>query len=746
MLPEDGKTHLLIQEQEPGFGRTMSMLELNKKDFEDSLINDDDITRKTKLCMFIKLYFALFIKFFFISIIVGSSLIFKIIDEYLMDKKIILAINIESALIIFIISISLYFVPKEYRHYKKIYIFSLLYNLCIITNCLILSKYINYKIIFICLFLISLQFYSIGMFIFIFKNYNCYGLLVTPFITNIISIIIIYFFYIHNFYQIINVVGFTSVIILSNYIIFYILIHAYKTIYYKEYIFIGIIINLSIFNLIGLGIYYFYLYIDSKIKNNNNPKFSFYLKTYFILSIEYIFIFIIFYLDFYYQINTINTIKTIILDNLTIFLITFISILFLICISLFILLSFKGIIKDFIIFFLFICCIIISLFLLSKYVEKNILLYCLIIILFNAISIEVYLIFSCFNKKYEITFLFISIIVISLTIFILYKFWIKEFKDIIYLSIFGIALFLLNNICHFLLFDFYTFDNALFKVMIMHLPIFAFIYMLIYKIQECIHSIYNHNITIKIYLLLLNLFLLIQYLTIAFFVYKFHEYKEEINEFIIKNIIYVLFVFAFPPFLFYSPCYINKNTPDNWKTHFSLSINILCYIINIPIMIILYLFLLYYLDSLNIIYLLSFIIILISIIEIFALLFIKIRRSLLIIFSSLLCICLSFLFYSYFFKVSIISYILASLYYINLIASENLLSNSCNYDRESNLNFDKCFKCNCIRNRQGFNLKFYDIFYSISFINLIKYSPLALIYAIPLDLIRMIAFPLCKIN
>ena len=194
LFPENGKTHLLIQEQEPGFGRTMSMLELNKKDLEDSLINDDDITRKTKLCMFIKLYFALFIKFFFISIIVGSCLIFKIIDEYLMDKKIILAINISSALIIYIISISLYFVPKEYRHYKKIYIFSLLYNLCIIINCLILSKYINYDIIFICLFLISLHFFSIGMLIFIFKNYNCYGLLVTPFITNIISIIILYFF------------------------------------------------------------------------------------------------------------------------------------------------------------------------------------------------------------------------------------------------------------------------------------------------------------------------------------------------------------------------------------------------------------------------------------------------------------------------------------------------------------------------------------------------------------------------
>ena len=497
----------------------------------------------------------------------------------------------------------------------------------------------------------------------------------------------------------------------------------YKTTNYKEYIFINIIISLSILNLVGIGIKLFYNYIKSKIEKNGF-KYNFYLKIYSILTIEFIFILTLFNLGVYFKI------PTIFYENLITLLITFISLIYLICISFIILLIFEGKIKDFIVFFIFTFCVVISQFLLSKYLDKNIILYFLIIILSNAITIEIYLIFNCSNKIYEIKFLIISLFVMILTIFLLYKFWIKESKDIIYISIFGIILFLLNNICHFLLFNFYTFDNALFQVLIMHFSLFALIYMLIYKIQKRILSTISPNKKMKLYLCILNLFLLAQYIVIAYFVFKFNEANETIHESFSNNIIYYLIIFAFPPFLFYCPLFINKKNDQEWNIHYSLCFYILCYIINMPIMIYFYLFLLYYLGSLNLIYLFSFIIILFLTIEMYSSMFRKFSRILFILIPLITCLCTSLLFYNYYsWKISIISYVLAALYFINVMVSENILSKSCNCSNNGNST-----------KRENSRLKFYDIFYSIAFINLMKYSPLSLIYIIPFDILKKIIY------
>ena len=281
------------------------------------------------------------------------------------------------------------------------------------------------------------------------------------------------------------------------------------------------------------------------------------MKIYLILILEFIVIFITFFLlSFYYQINTIFY------GNFNIFFITFNIIIIYIFISFIILISFQRNILDIILFIFFIFCIIISLSLLSKYIDKKIILGFLIIIISYAISIEIYLIFSCSNKRYNIIFAFISFITIVLTIYVIYLFWIKAFNDIIYLPIFGLILFLLNNISHFLLFDFYTFDNAFFKVMIMNLSILALIhryYKYILSTFETFQDDYNHKI--KKYLCLLNLYLFIQYIIIFIFVLSFCNFSREVIESIFINITYSLLGFGFPFVLFnlsYIKCVYEK--------------------------------------------------------------------------------------------------------------------------------------------------------------------------------------------
>ena len=709
------------------FDRTSSAINTNGyEDYSENSLDDPLILihieeKNNNYHMLLKLYLILFIKFLLIIIIFGICSFFNINNKYIINKKAIIALFITANLIVLIMSIILFFIPEEKRKSKIMIVFSILYILCLSCNCLLLSKYINYKIILIFLFIIIIGIFSIEMFIANFKCYNLFGFLFSPFIINVIYILLLHFFWIKNLYLTFVMSGFALFIILSNSIITYIFFDLYKDKNYQEYIFKSNIISLSIFYLIGKGIHSLYLYNIYKIENYDS-KFITYLKIYFILSIEFIFIFLITFLCFHYQINTIFN------KNSIVFLILLIIIIILSIIISFIIFSSFGKYIDFILFIIFTFCIIISLFLLSKYIDKKIILCFLILILSNVISIEIYIIFSCSDENYEKIFVLISFMVAVVTILFLCLFWIKDLNSIIYLSIFGLFLILLNYASHFLLLNFYTSDNVLFKVMLMNLSFLI----ILYRYYKYILSTFrdSEDIIIKKYFSLLNLFLFIQYIIILIFFLIISKLNSgtafNLKETTEYYIVIFLFYFPFPFFVFsFSHCICCC------KSKMSLYFNIFACILNTLIMTNFYIYLHNYFNAL---YLLLFFLIIILTIEIYALSFMQFKLYLLIIIP-IIPLIIIFLFF-YVWNISFIYSIIAPLFYIYLITLEINLSNA----PDNYLGLDNCFFCNYkinfIRNVDGHYLEFNDVIYSIAFINVFKFTPASLVF--PLLIIALL--------
>ena len=98
-----------------------------------------------------------------------------------------------------------------------------------------------------------------------------------PFLINIISLVLIYYLWVQNILQIIYISGFTLFICWDK-----------DKILVNEFIFLSIIISLSIFTVIGLVIKALYNYINSNVLVDNiRTKF---FKIYLILILEFVFV------------------------------------------------------------------------------------------------------------------------------------------------------------------------------------------------------------------------------------------------------------------------------------------------------------------------------------------------------------------------------------------------------------------------------------------------------------------------
>ena len=206
ILNENNKNEdkIIINVDYSEFDRSDSALLLDPGvDFEQ-----EDIKKKY-FNFFIRLYFLLFIKFLLISLALGICFFFKFNYTFINNKYYILGLFISSFLTISIISILLFFITEKSRYSKTNYIFHFFYLLCIFFTCLILSKYISFKIIMSCIIIIDINILVIGIFIVIFKKYNFYGFLFIPFLINIISLVLIYYLWVQNILQIIYISGFT---------------------------------------------------------------------------------------------------------------------------------------------------------------------------------------------------------------------------------------------------------------------------------------------------------------------------------------------------------------------------------------------------------------------------------------------------------------------------------------------------------------------------------------------------------
>lgn len=732
------------------FDNTSSIYSINTFDSGD----DEENNNKNNFKLLIRLYLLFFIEFIIISTIIGICFFFEFNKIFINDEYCIFGISISSILIILIISIFIFFIPRKMKYLIIIYIFHFLYISSIIFICLISSKYIHYKIIMSCLFILNIDILTIGIFILIFKKYNCYGFLFTPFITNTISIVLLYFLWVKDVYQILYISGFSLFIIISHFIITFLLLKKPIINHICEFSFIGIIINLSIFILIGQGIFHLYNYIKSKILIYPLSLRAIYFNVYLILLLEFIFIFVINFLGFYFEFSNIFY------YNLTITWISFSSIILFSLFS-FILLLYKDIDNDnyndnykllLPIFFIFIPCIIISCFLLSKYIKENIILSFLIIILSNVLSIEFYILLFSNCKKFGI--LLFSFLGSLISISSIYLFWIKEFNEIFYLIIFGLILLIINYSCLYISFEFFQNNNKFFMIIIMK----VFILALLYQFLKFIISVFREDVDDnnieqknKYFLFKVNFLLLLEYLINLLFVFIFRDFSGNLNDSFKKNAFYYILFFGFPSclcnclFIPKGNRYDNNNECENCI--FGIS-----NIMHLPIMITFYIFLY---DYINTLYLLSFFVIIIFMFAIFSLPTCQFYRWVFNLFPLLILILLFIIFYSIMQEDSSNLIIISLIFYFYIMIIENVFSNCCNKPVDNYKEIvipcddtddcDNCDEDHCIcYESQGIYIRYYNIIFCISFINLLKMFPFSLLYLSVCAFLKCLVVTCCR--
>ena len=710
------------------FDRSDSLVLLNP-----GVAFEQEHIKKKYFNFFIRLYFLLFIKFLLISLALGICFFFEFNYTFINNKYYILGIFISSFLTISIISILLFFITEESRYSKTNYIFHFFYLLCIFFTCLVLSKYISFKIIMSCIIIIDVNILAIGIIIVIFKKYNFYGFLFIPFIINIISLILIYYLWIQNLIQIIYISGFALFITISHFITTYSLFQNFRIKNINEFIFLSIIISLSIFSIIGLLIKALYNYINSNVLVDNIRTNFF--KIYLILILEFVFVLLAVFLGFYFKFNSLlyNSRNICILFALVIILFTLLFLILLLVYQEDEDKSFLFIIN----FFIFIPCIIISFFLLSKYINQTIILSFLILILSNAISIEISIILT---QKWKIFGIFLISFVFNLicTLFI-YLFWDRNLKEIIYLLVFVILLFSLNSICHFALLKYFDNNNKFFILMVMHQSILVSICLLFYKFFKYSISLFlndedeidnDNEKKVKIFLRRTNFLLLLEYLFTLLIVIISRNSSVGLYNSFKNNIFGYLIFFGVPISISFLP-FIAKKSEDNKGKE--ICVFILCNIIHFPVMVIFYILLYNYINT---VYLLTSFIAIILSFELYVLLDKQFKRSSFNImpflaFSSLLA------FYLILKKADIVIILIISFFfYIYIMVIENICSGCCKENIRNNeemiISCDCCYEDACICNDgYGCHFRYFNTLYCYSFINLFKMIPFSLFCFIP---------------
>ena len=531
-------------------------------------INDEDnnylnikISNKVYLAIenkyfsIIKLYFILL--FQGIIILFSLAILFGVFDKFgiFSSKDLIKSIQISSdnisILLIFLmiaimfgLSISIFFIPIHYLT-KKLLIISIFFivnTLCIFFASFLLSKYIEYKYILICLILevlifLSTEFYIVIKYLKDYKklidfSFNKYAFLLFPFISNLLTIIALYFAMIENIYKIINISIISLILIIAHFFIAYSRFKNYNS---KEYILTSFCISLTIFYFIVMEINKCYKYINSHLIQYHGVDVKVYIiKMYSIILIEFTSIGIIVFLGYYYNLNEFFS------DNAIYFLPPCIAILITIYILKFFI-SKEGILYATII--LFIPILIIFLFLISYLIkDKNIILCCFSLIYLDIVSMEIYAIFC---KLYDPLGMIISPIIINIiSLPLFYLFWIKEVNNIICISTFALIILIFN---YFIFKKLLIFINADFRkvlsyVIYINLSILYSIDMIFVTLKEKINYQENNNNNPRSILSLKINSLLLLYLVIFIVDNKIFPRDIEISQLLVDIYIGILFL------------------------------------------------------------------------------------------------------------------------------------------------------------------------------------------------------------
>ena len=448
----------------------------------------------------IKLYLVLLIEFILAFAFTLFGFIFGLNDIFINNKTLKLTLFILITIILLVISISINFIPSKYLRKKRIYIYSITYILCIIISSFLLSNYINSKVILSSLGLIILDTITMEIYnlIIYYSNprikqkpfsINIYGYLLCPFISNVIVIIILHFCLIKDAFDTLYISIAGLFFISSNFILSHLLFKFYKK---KGYIFNSIIISLSIYSVIGFGLKKCYKYIKPTFEQYHGANIKpFLFKTYSILLLEFIFIWLIIFLVFHYELNGffINHKEVIFIPvSIVTYIMLFIFSQDKININIFILLSY-------IFYFISIILIILYGFLLSSFLETNVILSFYTLLVLDIFSIEIYILFYKEYNKWGMVLSPIIINIISLPL--LYFFMVKDIKVLYIFLIFAVVILFLNLFIHTLLFEYLTIDynnNYILTIMLIKLSLIVFMHSLTYCCNEYRDNEHEHNI------------------------------------------------------------------------------------------------------------------------------------------------------------------------------------------------------------------------------------------------------------
>ena len=563
------------EEESNEYQKEFKSIKINGADnkcVNDNLDKNINSKRDDKYLSVIKSYLIPIILFAFVSLIFGVFS-FKELNNSFKNGSNITTVGFINLIILIIlgISISILFIPTinliEKKYIISIYFFA--YTLCLIFLSFLLTKYINYKDILICLVLEITSSLSIGIFIIIIhkinnenlkpiKNYK-YAFFLVPFITNEITIIIF-----TRDFKILYISIFSLVLAFGHSITSYFIFKNIKT---REIILNSFYISLNVFYPISLGIYKYFNHIKSKFLEFGGANAKPYMfKVYSVILLEFTLIWLIVFIGFYYSINDF------VIDNYLYFLIPCIIIL----IVDFILKFIKNLIK----LKIFSCSLIISFnfvfiifcFLISYFIkDKNIILCALSLIYLDIVSMEIYLIFC--NIFDTLGMILSPILINGVSLPFFYFFWIKDVDNIIYLSIFSSFILLFNYFIFKKLFIFINtdFSEVLLYILYINLSILFSIDMIIDKIKNIMNN--NDNEKKSILSLKINSVELIYLILFIIITYLFSKSNKDYTTGLYFPLGLDFFLFTsglFAIYVFYALFYRNENQRKRSKILFFL--------------------------------------------------------------------------------------------------------------------------------------------------------------------------------
>ena len=462
-----------VKEQFNNLDEMDEIMKIKVEDNEDNNDNLKCVSFSEKKNFHLKTFLILLSQYSFITLLIWLGFHFKINEKLIKSKYIIISISLSIAAIIILMS----FIINYLKGSNCLIICNIMYAICVVFFCLLLSYNIKEDIIFCSLCLICIEIIGLEIYSLLFNDYKLYIFGISSFIFYLIGIFLFYILWIKDIEKMIYISIFPIFMILY----FIIVIFIFEKIYFFELNEIFYATSIFNYGICILFLLYFkkFFFICKKciiyyISYNYNEVIKYFIRLFLNLIIQFILIISIAWIGFatgfheYIIEDSKNFIWT--------FIITTIIIIIIICTLAKFYNSkttspFRHIYQ-----FLYVIFMIIYVILLSKYIEEKYILCLLFVYFLDLISVEIS--FILFNS-YAFFGIFL-IIMNTISIFLFSYFLLKDYSLIIPFII--ISVFIILYLCGFSNFIYKKIDliDISFGVAILNYGKFGIIFSLVF--------------------------------------------------------------------------------------------------------------------------------------------------------------------------------------------------------------------------------------------------------------------------